>query len=360
AMDHLIADKDYLFNLAGQVSHLDSMQDPFTDLDINCRSQLAILESCRHRNPQVKVVFAGSRQQYGRPRYLPVDEQHPLRPVDVNGINKLAGEWYHILYNETYGVRAVSLRLTNTYGPGQLVKHSRQGFIAWFLRQALEGGEIELFGDGTQLRDLTFVEDVVDAFLLAASAERANGQAYNLAGETPISLADVARLMIEITGQGSVRTVPFPSDRRRIDIGSYYGSAAKIGAELGWRPRTPLRGGLARTSCSYRDHLRHSLGRCAGGCSTTSAPAIAGRRRASSPPSVASSRVAATSSTARSSASSGNSPATWECRTWSAPARAPPRSSWRCGRSTWGRGTRWSCRRSRPRRPPWPSSPSGR
>jgi len=259
AMDHLIAGKDYLFNLAGQVSHLDSMQDPFTDLDINCRSQLAILESCRHRNPQVKVVFAGSRQQYGRPRYLPVDEQHPLRPVDVNGINKLAGEWYHILYNETYGVRAVSLRLTNTYGPGQLVKHSRQGFIAWFLRRALEGGEIELFGDGTQLRDLTFVEDVVDAFLLAASAERANGQVYNLAGETPISLADVARLMIEITGQGSVRTVPFPSDRRRIDIGSYYGSAAKIGAELGWRPRTPLREGLERTICYYRDHLRHYL-----------------------------------------------------------------------------------------------------
>ncbi|HYV56655.1 MAG TPA: NAD-dependent epimerase/dehydratase family protein [Candidatus Nitrosopolaris sp.] len=259
AMDHLIAGKDYLFNLAGQVSHLDSMQDPFTDLDINCRSQLAILESCRHRNPQVKVVFAGSRQQYGRPRYLPVDEQHPLRPVDVNGINKLAGEWYHILYNETYGVRAVSLRLTNTYGPGQLVKHSRQGFIAWFLRRAVEGGEIELFGDGTQLRDLTFVEDVVDAFLLAASAERANGQVYNLAGETPISLADVARLMIEITGQGSVRTVPFPSDRRRIDIGSYYGSAAKIGAELGWRPRTPLREGLERTICYYRDHLRHYL-----------------------------------------------------------------------------------------------------
>ncbi|HSV05714.1 MAG TPA: NAD-dependent epimerase/dehydratase family protein [Candidatus Binatus sp.] len=259
AMDHLIAGKDYLFNLAGQVSHLDSMQDPFTDLDINCRSQLAILESCRHRNPQVKVVFAGSRQQYGRPRYLPVDEQHPLRPVDVNGINKLAGEWYHILYNETYGVRAVSLRLTNTYGPGQLVKHSRQGFIAWFLRRALEGGEIEIFGDGTQLRDLTFVEDVVEAFLLAASAERANGQVYNLAGETPISLADIASLLVEITGRGSIRTVPFPADRQRIDIGSYYGSAAKIGAELGWRPRTPLREGLERTIRYYRDHLRHYL-----------------------------------------------------------------------------------------------------
>ena len=259
AMDHLIQGKDYLFNLAGQVSHLDSMRDPFTDLDINCRSQLSILESCRHRNPGVKVVFAGSRQQYGRPQYLPVDEQHPLHPVDVNGINKLAGEWYHILYSRTYGVRAASLRLTNTYGPGQLVKHSRQGFIAWFLRQALEGEEIELFGDGTQLRDLTFVEDVVDAFLLAASSERADGQAYNLAGETPISLGDLARLLVEITGQGAVRHVPFPPERQLIDIGSYYGSAAKIGAELGWRPRTPLREGLERTIRYYRDHLRHYL-----------------------------------------------------------------------------------------------------
>ena len=259
AMDHLILGKDYLFNLAGQVSHLDSMRDPFTDLDINCRSQLSILESCRHRNPGVKVVFAGSRQQYGRPQYLPVDEQHPLHPVDVNGINKLAGEWYHILYSRTYGVRAVSLRLTNTYGPGQLVKHSRQGFIAWFLRQALEGGDIELFGDGTQLRDLTFVEDVVDAFLLAASSERADGQAYNLAGETPISLGDLARLLVEIAGQGAVRHVPFPPERQLIDIGSYYGSAAKIGAELGWRPRTPLREGLERTIRYYRDHLRHYL-----------------------------------------------------------------------------------------------------
>jgi len=259
AMDHLIQGKDYLFNLAGQVSHLDSMRDPFTDLDINCRSQLSILESCRHRNPGVKVVFAGSRQQYGRPQYLPVDEQHPLHPVDVNGINKLAGEWYHILYSRTYGVRAVSLRLTNTYGPGQLVKHSRQGFIAWFLRQALEGGDIELFGDGTQLRDLTFVEDVVDAFLLAASSERADGQAYNLAGETPISLGDLARLLVEITGQGAVRHVPFPPERQLIDIGSYYGSAAKIGAELGWRPRTPLREGLEWTIRYYRDHLRHYL-----------------------------------------------------------------------------------------------------
>ena len=259
AMDHLIQGKDYLFNLAGQVSHLDSMRDPFTDLDINCRSQLSILESCRHRNPGVKVVFAGSPQQYGRPQYLPVDEQHPLHPVDVNGINKLAGEWYHILYSRTYGVRAASLRLTNTYGPGQLVKHSRQGFIAWFLRQALEGGDIELFGDGTQLRDLTFVEDVVDAFLLAASSERADGQAYNLAGETPISLGDLARLLVEITGQGAVRHVPFPPERQLIDIGSYYGSAAKIGAELGWRPRTPIREGLERTIRYYRDHLRHYL-----------------------------------------------------------------------------------------------------
>jgi UDP-glucose 4-epimerase len=257
SMDHLVKGRDYLFNLAGQVSHIDSMLDPFTDLDINCRSQLSILESCRANNLDVKLVFAGSRQQYGRPQYLPVDESHPVHPIDVNGINKMAGEWYHILYNNVYGLRATSLRLTNTYGPGQLVRHSRQGFIAWFLRRVVEGGEIEIFGDGTQLRDLNFVGDVVDAFLLAAASERTNGQIYNLAGEPPISLNELAGRMIAIAGKGSIRHVPFPSEKRRIDIGSYYGSAEKIRTDLGWRPRTSLDEGLERTIRYYTDNLRH-------------------------------------------------------------------------------------------------------
>lgn len=258
-MDFLVQGRDYLFNLAGQVSHIDSMRDPFTDLDINGRSQLSILESCRHNNRRVKLVFAGSRQVYGRPRYLPVDEAHPVRPVDVNGINKVAGEQYHILYNDVYGVRAASLRLTNTYGPGQLVKHNRQGFIGWFIRTVTEGGEIQLYGDGSQVRDLNFVEDVVEALLLAGACDAANGRIYNLAAEPPVALAELARLLVELAGRGSVRHVPWPEEKRAIDIGSYYGTHARITAELGWTPRTPLREGLARTLDHYARHLKRYL-----------------------------------------------------------------------------------------------------
>jgi UDP-glucose 4-epimerase len=259
AMDYLIRGRDYLFNLAGQVSHIDSMRDPFTDLDINCRSQLSILESCRHNRREVKVVFASSRQIYGRPQYLPVDEKHPIQPVDVNGINKLAGERYHRLYNDVHGVRAVSLRLTNTFGPGQLVRHDRQGFLPWFIRKAVEGTEIQLYGDGSQQRDVNYVDDVVDAFLLVAADDRANGRVYNLAGSPPVSLRELAETMVAISGRGAIRTVPWPAEKKPIDIGSYYGTSALIEQELGWRPKVALRDGLERTIRYYEKNLARYL-----------------------------------------------------------------------------------------------------
>ena len=164
-MSYLVRHVDVIFNLAGQVSHIDSMRDPYTDLEINCRSQLSILEACRRNNPGIKVVFAGTRQVYGKPEFLPVTEQHLVRPTDVNGINKVAGEYYHLVYNHVFNVRACSLRLTNIYGPRQLVKHNRQGFIGWFIRLAVEGRELQIYGDGSQLRDFVFVDDSADAFL---------------------------------------------------------------------------------------------------------------------------------------------------------------------------------------------------
>lgn len=259
AMDRLVAGQDVLFNLAGQVSHIDSMRDPFTDLDINCASQLSTLEACRHSGRPMTVVYAGSRQQYGRPRYLPVDERHVVRPVDVNGINKTAGEAYHLVYGEVYGLRAVSLRLTNTFGPGQLVRHDRQGFIGWFVRQAVEGGTIRLFGGGGQRRDLNFVDDVVDAFLLAASVDGAPGRVYNLAGSEAVSLRDLAETLVELSGRGAVECVDWPADRKPIDIGDYHGSHELITRELGWAPRVPLREGLERTVRHYQEHLAHYL-----------------------------------------------------------------------------------------------------
>jgi UDP-glucose 4-epimerase len=257
SMDYLVQGQDFLFNLAGQVSHLDSMADPFTDLEINCRSQLSILESCRYNNPGVKVVFASTRQIYGVPDYLPVDERHLVHPTDVNGINKMAGEWYHIVYNNVYGVRAASLRLTNTYGPRMRVRDARQTFLGLWFRLLLEDKELAIYGDGRQVRDLTYVDDVLDALLRVAVDKEADGQVYNLGGDEPINLLHLAQLMIKVGAAGSYRLVPWPANRKRIDIGDYYGDYRKIRSKLGWCPRVSLREGLHRTFEYYRAHRQH-------------------------------------------------------------------------------------------------------
>ncbi len=253
---YLVQGQEYIFNLAGQVSHLDSVEDPLTDLQINTSAQISLLEACRRKNPEVRIVFASTRQFYGRPKYLPVDEQHPVAPLDPNGINKMAGERYHLLYSELYGVRACSLRLTNTYGPRMRVCDARQTFIGWWFRQIVAGQEIRVFGDGTQLRDLSYVDDVVEALLLAAASPTAVGQIYNL-GSEPVSLKALAELMVEVHGGGSYRVVPFPPERKAIDIGDYYGDFRKIAAELDWRPRTPLRDGLRKTIEYYQTNAQH-------------------------------------------------------------------------------------------------------
>jgi UDP-glucose 4-epimerase len=250
----LIRGQDVLFNLAGQTSHVDSLHDPFTDLDINCRSQLSILETCRGFAPDAKVVFASTRQLYGRPRYLPVDEEHPLAPVDPNGVNKAAGESYHLVYGEVYGLRCCALRLTNTYGPRMRVKDDRQTFLGTWLRLAVEGEELLIFGDGSQRRDFTFVDDAVNAFLLAGARPEADGEIFNVGGDPPVSLLELAELLIEIAGGGSYRLVPFPEERRSIDIGDYFADDRKIRELLGWEPTVPLREGLARSLDYYREH----------------------------------------------------------------------------------------------------------
>jgi UDP-glucose 4-epimerase len=251
---YLVQNKDYLFNLAGQTSHLDSMLDPFADLEINCRSQLSILEACRKYNPALRIVFASTRQIYGKPDYLPVDEKHLLRPVDVNGVNKMAGEWFHILYNNVYGIWACALRLGNTYGPRMRIKDARQTFLGIWIRLLLEGKPFEIW-DGHQLRDFTFVDDAVDAFLLAAGDERVGGRIFNISGDGPVSLKQLGDLLVETVGSGEYIERSFPAERKRIDIGDYYADGSSIREALGWQPRTALREGLTRTVEYYRKHL---------------------------------------------------------------------------------------------------------
>jgi UDP-glucose 4-epimerase len=254
----MVEGQDYIFNLAGQTSHVDSMLDPFTDLDINTQSQLSLLETCRKYNSTVKLVFASTRQIYGRPQYLPVDEKHPIVPVDVNGINKWAGEQYHLLYNNVYGIRACVLRLTNTYGINMRIKDARQTFLGIWVKLLLEGKPFEIW-EGHHLRDFNYVDDVVEAFILAAEQERSNGKIYNLGGNETISLTDLGKLLIEIYGEGEFIAKEYPPERKLIDIGDYYSDYRKITEDLGWIPKVSLRQGLKLTLDYYnyklyRDH----------------------------------------------------------------------------------------------------------
>lgn len=258
AMRWLVQRRDVLFNLAGQTSHMDSMSDPHTDLEINAKAQLSILEACRAANPSIRIVFAGTRQIYGKPDYLPVDEDHPIRPVDVNGINKVAGEWYHLLYHQVYGLRSSVLRLTNTYGPGMRIKDARQTFLGIWIRLLLEGRPFEVWG-GEQLRDFTYVDDCVRAMLLAACREEAWGRIYNLGGERTVSLRETAELLVAATGNGEFAVREFPEERKKIDIGDYYSDFSRITAELGWRPEVSLEQGLQRTVAYYRERLAEYL-----------------------------------------------------------------------------------------------------
>ncbi len=253
----LVLDKAYVFSLAGHVSHIDSMEDPFSDLQMNIVAPLTVLEACKRHNRDARIVYAGTRQVYGRPEALPVVETQRLRPIDVNGVNKMAGEWHHMVYHEAYGMRTVSLRMVNTFGPRQLVRHARQGFTGWFIKQAIEGEEIQLFGDGRQLRGFNYVDDAVAAIMTAAASPGIEGDCFNLGGQKPFALEAFVQILIGITGRGSYRIVPFPPEKRTIDVGSVYSSWSKFNFATGWTPKVSLHEGLARTVEYYQCHHAH-------------------------------------------------------------------------------------------------------
>ncbi len=254
-MEKLVGNKDIIYSLAGTLSHVDSMTDPFTDLEINCVSQLVLLEACRKLNPGTKILFAGTRNQYGRAKYLPVDENHPMEPVDVNGINNIAAEWYYRLYHDVHGLWTCSLRLTNTFGPRHQMKHARQGVLNWFIRQILDGEKVRLYGTGEQIRDVNYVDDVVRAFMMAADNDKANGEVFNLGGEG-VSLKKFVEMTIGVLGRGKYEEFPFPPDRKAIEIGDYVADWSKIKKILGWKPRVSLKEGITKTISYYRKYRR--------------------------------------------------------------------------------------------------------
>ena len=254
ALPHLLAGRDFLFNLAAQTSHLDSMSAPEDDLAINCTAQLQLLEACRAVNPGIAIVHAGTRQIYGRPEYLPVDERHPLRPVDVNGVNKMAGEAYHLMYCDVYGIKTRSLRLTNIYGPGMRIKDARQTFLGIWLRRIVEGEPFEVWG-GEQRRDLLYVDDAAEAFLYAGLTPETEGLALNVGGGDPISLAALAEAVVEANDGGRYETREFPPERKRIDVGDFLIEDRRFRSLSGWRPRVGIAEGLRRSLAYYRRHL---------------------------------------------------------------------------------------------------------
>jgi nucleoside-diphosphate-sugar epimerase len=256
---HLIKEKDFLFNLAGQTSHLDSMQNPFPDLEINTEAQLSIVEACRNHNPAIRIVYASTRQIYGKPQILPVDENHPIKPVDVNGINKLAGEWYHMLYHNVYGIRTSVLRLTNTYGPRMRIKDARQTFLGIWIKCALEGIPFKVFGDGKQIRDFNYVDDVVNALIMVAESEDAYGSVFNLGADDPLNLLTAADILSQNADNAPYEIVPFPKELRPIDIGDYYGDYRFIRAKVGWKPMIGFDEGIKLTLNYFHDKLRHYL-----------------------------------------------------------------------------------------------------
>lgn len=273
-VDELVKGKEIIFNLAGTLSHVDSMTDPMTDLEINCRAQLSLLESVRKINPDVKIVFAGTRNQYGKARYLPVDENHPQEPTDINGINNIAAEKYHLMYTQVYGIKTVSLRMTNTFGPRHQMKHPRQGVLNWFIQKIMDGEEVVLFGNGKQVRDVNYVDDVVSALLIVGQSSKGWGQAYNLGG-VPISLVDFVKKAIDLVNRqtrfvaihkpgldnprnrNGIVMKPFPTDRKQIEIGDYIADYKKITKTYGWKPETSLEDGIKKTVEYYKKYKKY-------------------------------------------------------------------------------------------------------
>jgi UDP-glucose 4-epimerase len=230
------------------------MNAPLGDLAINVTAQLQLLETCRAVAPQIVIVHAGTRQIYGRPRYLPVDEMHPLHPTDVNGVNKMAGEAYHLMFHSAYGINTRSLRLTNVYGPGMRIKDARQNFLGIWLRRALEGDPFEVWG-GEQRRDMVFVEDAAEALLAAAVTPATQGLALNVGGDAPYSLSQIAAALVAANGGGCYEAKEFPAERKRIDIGDFVTDDRQFRALADWAPRTALSDGLKRSLDYYRRHL---------------------------------------------------------------------------------------------------------
>lgn len=259
-MKQTVKDKNFIFTLFAQVSHLLSMTDPMLDIDINCKGNMTVLEAVRKYNDSAKVLYGGTRGSTGDAKYLPVDENHPDEPPDINGINKWAAEKYHLIYNKVYGLKTTSLRIGNTYGERHQMKHGHYGVLNYFIRRAMMGEPIQIYGDGEQTRDYTYVDDLVDAFLLMMGSKEVLGKMYLIGGGQMISFKTMVDTVVETVGKGKVEHVPFPdSQRKAIDVRKFFVTTERLRSATGWTPKTPLSEGMKKTVAFYRDHLKEYI-----------------------------------------------------------------------------------------------------
>lgn len=257
SMNYVVREQDYIFHLAGQVSHVDSITDPFTDVDINVNGTLAVLEACRKFNPDARIIFTGTRGQYGPSVKLPVDESAPTNPMGMYAITNLTAEKIVLMYHQVHHVRGVCLRITNTYGPRHQMKHNRYGVLNWFIRLALDNETIPIFGDGRILRDFIYIDDLTSALMMCGLCDAAYGDLFNVGSGVPISFLDLMNKIVEIAGSGSYEYTPFTAERKALEPGDYWGDISKIKSVVGWEPRVPMEEGLQRTIAYYRAHRDH-------------------------------------------------------------------------------------------------------
>ncbi len=252
-MRELVKDQDVIFHFAAQVSYIDSLNDPMHDLDMHCGSTLVMLEACRYLNPDIRFIFSSSRLQFGAidPDQNPVKEDTPNRPLSLYGIHKAASEQYGIVYHKNFRMHTVSFRIANPYGPRQQMKHSKYSIVGWFLRQAMENQTIEIFGDGSQLRDYIYVDDMVEAMVRAAASDQSSGEVYNLGSGIGTRFGEMAQTVVDVVGSGKVEFVPWPANYETNETGHYITDINKMRTALGFVPEIKLQEGIERTAEYY-------------------------------------------------------------------------------------------------------------
>jgi UDP-glucose 4-epimerase len=260
SMDYLVKDQDFIFHLAGQVNHVDSIRNPIQDLDINCRGTLVLLESCRKYNRGVKIIFSGTRGEYGASVKLPVGEDHPTNPKGIYAVTNLSAEKMVLVYDDVHKISGSCLRITNTYGPRHQMAHDEYGVLNWFIRKAIDGESIPVFGDGHILRDFLYVDDLVDCFFQVAACPAAFGEVFNVGSGVPINFVDLAKKIVEVAGSGKVAFTEFTKERKEVEPGDYYTDISKIKKIVGWSPKTSLKDGLRKTVDFYRKHKKEYWG----------------------------------------------------------------------------------------------------